>query len=407
MLTRRDFIVGLSWAGFQNDTLKRVNSLVRWGVGEDEAFWADLRKSFRLDESLVQFNHAGLSPSPQTVEDAMALQYQRANQNPSLAVYRQQPQELDEVRSRLASLIGCKASQVVLTPNATYGLHTGILGWDCPPGVLAMSSHEYPRATAAIDQRVRREGFSKTILPVSSKGENLRSLPALVPEGTRVGVFSQVTYVNGTVLPITELCKRISEVGGKSVVDGAQAIGIHKVDFEAIGCDVYTACLHKWVMAPVGTGVMALNLEAISELWPLHPGEDSDRESALRFEHWGTRSLAPFLAIREALDFHELIGLEAKLRRIRTLRDHLLDGLERVPRLQIFSVRDRSQHDLLLTVGVSGMSGYDLASQLMAKRIHVTPVARGGLSGVRLSPSIFSSLLECDIVVSAIRDLAM
>jgi isopenicillin-N epimerase len=405
-ISRRTLLAGAgaAWT-LRDDTIGTLSRLLRSGVDFDEKFWTELRSKFDTNDEFIQFNNAGLSPSPQVVQDAFRLESKRANENPSMVVYRRQPQEVLAIRGRLAELIDCPSTSLALTPNATYGLHTGILGLSLEAGRTCMvTDHEYPRARAAALQREKREGIKFVELEV---GSTISSLPAQIPDNVGVGVFSSLTYVNGTILPISLLCNKVRSNGGHSLVDGAQAIGIIPQSVKEMGCDMYTACLHKWIMAPVGTGMFYVNSDLIQSLWPLHPAEPGSESHIDKFEHYGTRSFAPLLAVNQALDFHELIGLKNKLNRIRQLRRHLYEKLTEIPEIVVFGSLDHHESDILLNVGLKGKSGSTISQRLLSNyRIHTTSVSKGIVDGVRISPTIFTSIKECNLLISVLAEIA-
>lgn len=412
-MTRRGFLGGVlgAWA-FLDSSLAGVEQLVKGEIdAEDEAFWADLRKQFRPTDEVIAFNNAGLSPSPQMVLDSMRLEIERANGDPSLVVYRRQALEVEKVRKRLAGMLGVPTEHLALTPNATYGLHTGMMGVDRrEEREILFSAHEYPRAIACAKQRTEREQIVSRSLEVKWQRPSVETEQSILREiGDKplVVVASTVTYLNGTVLPVESICTAVRERGGLSLIDGAQSIGILPTNLVKMGCDMYTACLHKWVMAPVGTGVFYVKPELISKLWALNPAEASDSERIQKFEHWGTRPFAQLLAVDAALDFGEMIPADSRLARVNVLRNRLISGLSGVKGVEILSSRERGQSELILSVGVKGRPGSMLAGDLWSRfGIHCTVAIRAGLDGVRLSPSIFTSIKECDLVVSAIRQLA-
>src|SRR5215468_212932 len=75
---------------------------------------------------------------------------------------------------------------------------------------------------------------------------------------TRVFFFSHVLSPTGLVLPAKELCAEARRRGILTVVDGAHAPAMIPLHVDAVGADFYTANLHKWLLAPTGTGFLAI-----------------------------------------------------------------------------------------------------------------------------------------------------
>ena len=314
-LSRRTFLAGSAAAfGFKNETLDRMAALpFAPNDAEDEEFWMRIRGEFNIDPNLTSFNHAGLSPSPRTVLETIASEWKRANVAPSFMIWRKQDYELDTVRKQLAEIVGCKTEQLALTMNATYGLQTAILGVPMSAGdeILA-TEHEYSRALTAMDQRGRRDGVVAVVLPLKAPPENqeevAKQILAAVTDKTKLILLSQMTFLAGTKMPIRLVANALKGRDIPILVDGAHGIGLLPDQFSEQGGDIYTACLHKWMMCTIGTGVFVATQPWIRQMWPLHPAEDNLNDSITKFEQIGSRPAAPFLAIKDALAFHNLIG---------------------------------------------------------------------------------------------------
>ena len=222
-----------------------------------------------------------------------------------------------------------------------------------------------------------------------------------------LGVFSTVSYLNGTILPAARICREIAKDAGVSLIDAAQSIGILPLNFREAGCDMLTACLHKWMMAPVGTGIFCVRKDLINRIWSLHPSEaELDRE-IIKFEHWGTRPFAPVLAIREALDLHELIGLDRKAKRLNYLRHYLWERLDTLTGVSLYGSGDVACGIGSIAVAVKDRTGISIAGELLAKhQVHVTSFARAGIDAIRISPHLFTTLHECDQLIETVGTIA-
>ena len=63
--------------------------------------------------------------------------------------------------------------------------------------------------------------------------------------------------------------------GVKTIVDGAHAFAQFPFKVADLGCDYYGTSLHKWLLAPIGTGFLYVRRENIAGLWPLQPAAES------------------------------------------------------------------------------------------------------------------------------------
>ena len=403
-LTRRQLLAGSASAfTFRNETLLDIVNLpLRQADVNDETFWQLLRGKFDIDPDITVFNHAGLSPSPRSVRDAMAAQVKRANSDPSYTIWRKQEPELEPIRSQLAELVGCTSEQLALTANATYGLQTCIMGVPMERGdEILVTNHEYSRTHTAIEQRARRDGIVSVLVELKSPPDasNLvaEQILAKVTPRTKLVVLSQITFLVGSLMPIKEVAQALKAKGIPLLVDGAHGIALMPEKFSELGTPLYTACLHKWLMGPIGTGVLVVKQPWLKNVWPLHPADSSLNSSIKKFEQVGTRSVAPFLALQESLDFHQMLGRERKAARLEALRNRLALKVLNAPGVTQYGSLDPNICRVMLTVGFEKARPTELANWLMSKHhIHVTTAMRAGINAIRISPNVFTTHEEVD-----------
>ena len=66
----------------------------------------------------------------------------------------------------------------------------------------------------------------------------------------------------GHLYPVKEICNEARKRNVLSLVDGAQAVGQFPISITDLGCDAYAASLHKWILAPSGTGFLYIQKES-------------------------------------------------------------------------------------------------------------------------------------------------
>jgi selenocysteine lyase/cysteine desulfurase len=197
--------------------------------------------------------------------------------------------------------------------------------------------------------------------------------------------------------------RRISDMahakGIEVLVDGAH--GFMHVPFKLadLGCDYYTASLHKWLMAPPGNGFVRIPKNRISKIWPLTPPGVDDPNDIRRFEDVGTRTPANRVAIAEAITFNEGIGVERKSARIRYLKERWANRLRAFPQVHFYSSLDPSESCGVAAFKVEGMDMAKLMGHLLDKwGIIVTPVKHqdGWIDGIRAVVNVSLSAREID-----------
>ncbi|MCA8963929.1 MAG: aminotransferase class V-fold PLP-dependent enzyme, partial [Planctomycetes bacterium] len=165
----------------------------------------------------------------------------------------------------------------------------------------------------------------------------------------------------------------------------------------------YTACLHKWLMGPVGTGVFTVQAPWIARLWPLHPADALHTNTIAKFEQWGTHAVAPFLALDEALDLHEQLGATRIAARLDHLRTLLAGQLRERRGVTLWTDPTPGRSAALLAVEAARVPAAELAAWLWREhRIHVTTAPLGERHVLRLSPHLFTTPDEISRVVAAV-----
>lgn len=278
------------------EAVARVATRTPEEAAEEEALWAVVRAAFDADRTLVNLNNGGVSPSPRLVQDALRRDQACANEAPAYAMWSVLEPEVEAVRAGLAALLGCDAEEIAITRNACESLETVLFGFDLRPGDEVLTTNQdYPRTLAALRQRERREGIvvraiSFPVPPPSAADLVDRFRRAITPR-TRVLLVSHMSYLTGQIFPVAEICRMGREAGIEVVVDGAHALAQLPFRRDDLGCDYYGATLHKWVMAPHGTGLLYVRREKIERLWPLMAATPEIRADDIRkFEQIGTHS---------------------------------------------------------------------------------------------------------------------
>ena len=155
--------------------------------------------------------------------------------------------------------------------------------------------------------------------------------------------------------------------------------------------------LHKWLHAPKGTGLLYVRKDKIKNVWPLFAAERSQDADIRKFEETGTRSAAQRLAIGEALLFHQGVGPARKEARLRMLARRWMNQLKDEPHVRFNTSFDDRQSCALANVEVEGTDPYAVCAYLMSRhKIFATPIVHEEFKGVRVTPSVYTTLKELD-----------
>ena len=378
-------------------------------LAQDESFWAQVRLEFTLNPELVNLNHAGVGAAPRSVHEAFVQQLAASNRAPAHDMWRVLEPEIESVRKRLAAAFGCDPEEIAITRNASESLEICQLGIRLSPGDEVLTTdQDYPRMLTTWRQRERRDGIVlRTIsfpVPPPSMDDLYERFERAVTPKTRVIALCHITNRTGQIFPVKRICDMARQRNMETIVDGAQSFAHFPFKRDDLGCDYFGTSLHKWLMAPHGTGFLYVRRPKIEKLWPLMAA-GPDRDSDIRkFEEIGTHPAANHNAIANALDFHETLGVERKAARFRYLRERWSQRLAKLPGSRVLTSADPAQSCGIGLVSFAGREPGKLAQALLEKhKIIVTTMVENEFSGIRVSPGVSTTLAEVDALCEAVE----
>jgi len=379
-------------------------------LASDESYWATIRGAFDLDPRIIYLNNAGCSPTSRRVLDHMIRDLRYGNEAPVHYMWHVLEPRIETVRRELAAEFGCDVEEIAITRNASEANQIAILGLDLRPGdEVIVTTHNYDRMLTTWDQRADREGIVVRRVafdvPLRADADAVDRIAGAITSRTRAIEVPQLTNWSGQPIDVAALVALAKARQIEVIVDGAQGFAHVPSRRDALGCDYYGASLHKWLLAPVGTGFLYVRRDRIARLWPLTPAPAAMRDNIRKFEEIGTHPAANHNAILGALLFHRGIGAERKLARLRFLRDRWALRLRSVSdRVHIPTPLDHPQSGALALIDVAGLDPVVLHDWLWTRyRIVTSPTRFAGLSGIRVSPNVFTSEADVDRFAEAVE----
>lgn len=397
-----------------DDLEKRVDGVASdpEAAARDEDFWLGVRQAFSLGPNVANFNNGGCSPSPRVVADSLKRQIDYANQSPSIFMWRDLDPQIESVRKRLAKLFGADSEEVAITRNASESLMTCLFGLPMSAGdEVLTTTQDYPRMINMIRQRERREGIKmvQVAAPVAPKThrEVTEAFERGITAKTRIILVSQVVFMTGAINPVREICDLGRAHGVPVVVDGAHGFAHFPFTHSSLACDYYGTSLHKWLMAPIGTGLLYVGRPLIENLWALMAPDHSQDKNIRKFEEIGTHQAAVHNAIGEALDFHEMLGGERKAARLRYLLSRWTDRLRDLDNVQFHTNLNPDHSCGICTVGIKGINPGELTKWLESQhQIVVAAIEHPQFQGLRVSPQVYATVGEIDRFAEAMIQAA-
>lgn len=325
---------------------------------------------------------------------------------------------VDEVRATreaFGELMRTNADDITILRNASEGVNIIANGYPFEPGDEIISYvHEYPANHYPWRLQERERGAVLKLLGDDSGEDQLftwsfEELERLTTERTKVIALSHVQFTSGYAADLKRLASFASERGIDLIIDAAQSLGVMEVHPEELGISGVVSSGWKWLLGPLGTGVLYTSPALREKLSDTMVGADTMKqgtdylnhtwdpvESGHRFQFsTSPRGIVSGLgvAVRE---LHLKYGIEAIKNEVFRLQDLFLEAL----------VQDRYAPVIFEGVHRSGILSLktDLDPNRVALKCRnqkVIVTARGGF--VRLAPHFYNGdeeLLEAAKIMS-------
>jgi selenocysteine lyase/cysteine desulfurase len=395
------------WAQFAEMPVERL--------AEDEAFWTALRGKYRLKPDYINLENGYYCMQPTPVLEAFVAKVREANYQASYYMRTTRVPDKAAARDKLAALAGCSPAELCITRNTTESIDTVIAGYDWKAGDEAvMAEQDYSHMLAQFKLMARRYGIVNKLVSVPvdprSDDEVVELYASAITPRTRILMVSHMVNITGHILPVRRISEMAHARGVDVLVDGAHAFAHLDYKIPDLGCDYYGASLHKWLSCPLGTGILYVKRDKIAALWPVFgdsvPFDDGD---IMKLNHTGTHPVHTDLAIEHAIAFHEAIGIQRKEARLRYLQNYWTSKVRDLRNVVMYTPRDPARSCAIANVGISGMAPADLAKTLLDKyRIWTVGVDNksAGVHGVRVTPNVYTTPKELDVLVRAVTEIA-
>lgn len=391
---------------------QKITHLSPVEAAADEDYWSWIKNEYTVSPNLLNLNNGGVCPQPKAVQDAHIRFYQYCNEAPSYYMWRILDQGREALRGKLAELAGCDADELAINRNATEGLNTIIFGLNLKAGdEVILTKQDYPNMINAWKQREKRDGIKlvwlNLELPVENDDYFVDKFVSAFTSRTKVVHITHLINWIGQVQPVRKIADAAHKKGIEVIVDGAHTFAHLDFKIPDLGCDYFATSLHKWLCAPFGSGLMYVKKEKIKDVWALMSSNEPDGGDIRKFESLGTRSFASEMAIGAAVDFHNGIGRERKFARLHYLQRYWTDKAREMPGVTIHTPKDQKYSGAIALVSVQGMTPAEVDRELFNRsKIHTVGIVWENISGVRITPNVYTSLKDLDRLVDTLDSIA-
>lgn len=391
---------------------KKVEGLSPEAVAADEDYWGMIQQSYTVNSNLINLNNGGVSPAPRVVQEALKRYNDLANEGPSYYMWRILDQGREPLRQKLALLAGCSPEEIAVNRNSTEALNTVIYGMELKAGDEVIGTkQDYPNMIQAWKQREMREGIVyKQIsfdFPIEKDDEIVSAYEKAITPKTKVLHVTHIINWIGQIMPVKKLTDMAKKHGLEVIVDGAHSFGLLDFKIPDLGCDYFGTSLHKFLSAPIGSGMLWIKKEKIEKVWPLTCNGAPRSADIRKFETLGTRSFPIEQAIGEAVNFQNAIGSRRKQERIHYLKHYWASKAREIPKVKLHTSLNPAYSCAICGVSIDGMKPAELDSALFNNyKIHTVGIVWENISCVRVTPHVYTKLQDLDKLVKALEEIA-
>ena len=321
----------------------------------------------------------------------------------------------ENVRMRLAELVGAETSEIALTNSATQGIALVANGLGLKAGdEVVIGSGNFP-SNLFTWLHLRRRGVHVHIVRPVDGFLRAEDIAAALTRRTRVLALDWVSYTTGVRADLVAMGDLARQNGSLFLVDGTQGVGALELDVHALPVDILSVACYKWLLGPYSTGFVYLSHEIQDRLdlqvvnWLTVEGS-SDFDS-LPIDQFALPKTARVFDVPATANFLNLYGLEASLEFIQRagvrtvtahcyrLLDRLAEGVRRMGlRLSAAAALERRSTILCFQADTPE------ATEKLFKKLEASQVAvslRHGM--IRVSPYHYNTESDIDHLLQIIK----
>lgn len=374
-----------------------------------------LRADLPLTQKTIYFQTGSYAPVPNATQRYMAALLREENEivlaTGSKAGDSDFSQRIEAARQTLATFLGVTADEVAWSYNTTTATRLALQSFDWRPGdQLALTDVEHVSTFKLVQGMAEALGVQVTVIPTSdgpayTPDYFLEQVAQRLTPNHRLLLMCHVANTDGRRLPVAAAVQLAQERGVKTLVDGAQAVGVFPVDVGAVNADFYSGSLHKWLMGPAGVGFLVVKrsqLPFYNPNWLPRPA--AVEMSAGTLSEVGTPNHVLRMGAAYSLALLQQIGMTQLEAQMKGLTGHLREGLRDIVGVVTAGPHEWSLSSSLTTLQLQQGSlekCHRLVTLLRARDNIITKV-RPEVCGVRISVAAFNTKAEIEQLLAAL-----
>ena len=333
------------------------------------------------DEPLVYLDNAATTQKPIAVIEAIKKYYEQDNANVHRGVHTLAERATfayEGAREKVRKFIhAAETAEVLFTRGTTTSLNWVARSFGeqflQAGDEILISYMEHHSNVIPWQQLAKKTGATLKYIDLTTDGFlDMAQAKQLITNKTKIVSIAHVSNVLGVINPVKELGKLVHEQGGVLVVDGAQSAPHMPINVQELDCDFFAFSGHK-MCGPTGIGVLYGKRKWLEQMEPVEFGgemidfvdlyDSTWKELPWKFEA-GTPNIAGAIALGQAIDYLENVGLDNIHDHEKELIAYVLPKLQQIDGLTIYGPQDPAIRTGVIAFNLDGLHPHDVATAL-------------------------------------------
>jgi cysteine desulfurase/selenocysteine lyase len=340
------------------------------------------------DVPLVYLDNAATSQTPNPVVESIVDYYYGYNSNVHRGIHHLSQEAsvaYEEAHDRVAEFVGASGGreEIVFTNNTTEAENLVAHSWGLnelgPEDSIVLTEMEHHASLVTWQQVGKRTGADVRFIRIDEDGRlDMEHATELIDDSTEMVSVVHVSNTLGTVNPVAELADVAHDHDAYVFVDAAQSVPNRPVDVEAIDADFFAFSGHK-MCGPTGIGALYGKRHILEEIEPFNYGGGHVRKVTYDDAEWeelpwkfeaGTPNISGGIALAEAIDYLEGIGMDRIRRHEELLTEYAYDRLTAFDDIELYGP-PADERGGLVSFNLDGVHSHDLSSILSERGVAV------------------------------------
>lgn len=376
--------------------------------------WNKIYEAYAVNREMIWLNNCGTTPAGSHIVKALSRFMQGYARKGILTEVAGHSKVQKKIKKILSELLNCSPDELGLIHNTAEGMNFISHGMDfVAEDEVILLENEYP-SNVYPWRHLEKKGVKLVTTPMeTSPAAFLQALKRLITIKTRAISLSAVHWCTGMPLPLEQVGALCKEKGIDFVVDGAQGVGMQPLDTQKTNIAYMAFPAWKWLLGPLGLGVLYISKEKLNSLKPIFIGTESvvQHQEYLPYKSElkpttdrftiSTANFNDWVYFEAALQFLQDIGFAAVRDRILELSAYLSAGLTKIG-FKVFSDQFPDYPTGIVVCEKPGVGSDIVVQQLKQNKI----VTAERLGRVRFSPHVYISPQQLDEVLRVLQNLS-